>query len=240
MKTALKTFAGLAVGAFVFMLALIAPGTGSAEAYINYGTYKPVNYTKYTAYKYHKPAPTQPVPTQPAPTQPAPTQPAPTQPAPTQPAPTQPAPTPAPTQPAPQPTTPPATQPSNVSVADEQAMLDLINKERSAVGLKPLDYDAKLTELARLKAQDMITNKYFSHTSPTYGSPFDMMKNAGVTYRYAGENLAGAPDVNTAHKNLMNSPSHKANILKPEYTKVGIGVVSGGPYGKMFVQMFNG
>ncbi|CCO07398.1 Allergen V5/Tpx-1 family protein [Desulforamulus hydrothermalis Lam5 = DSM 18033] len=119
-------------------------------------------------------------------------------------------------------------------------MLNLINQERLAAGLQPLAYDAKLTELARLKAQDMIVNNYFSHTSPTYGTPFEMMKNAGVTYRYAGENLAGAPDVNTAHKNLMNSPSHKANILKPEYTKVGIGVVNGGPYGKMFVQMFNG
>ncbi|ABO49904.1 Allergen V5/Tpx-1 family protein [Desulforamulus reducens MI-1] len=128
----------------------------------------------------------------------------------------------------------------NVSVADEQAMLNLINKERAAAGLKPLAYDAKLTELARMKAQDMITNNYFSHTSPTYGSPFDMMKKFGVVYHYAGENLAGAADVNTAHVNLMNSPGHKANILKPEYTKVGIGVVKGGRYSKIFVQLFNG
>lgn len=219
MKAALKIFFGLAVSTFAFMFSL---GVGSAEAYTYYNNtaYNPVNYSKYTLYKYNYQQPVAPAPSQPT----------------TQPAPSQPSPQPAPSQPG----TQPATQPSNVSVADEQAMLNLINKERAAAGLQPLSYDAKLTELARLKAQDMITNNYFSHTSPTYGSPFDMMKKAGVTYRYAGENLAGAPDVNTAHKNLMNSPGHKANILKPEYTKVGIGVVNGGPYGKMFVQMFNG
>ena len=97
-----------------------------------------------------------------------------------------------------------------------------------------------LVKVARLKAQDMINKGYFSHTSPTYGSPFDMMKKYGVQYRYAGENLAGAPTVQSAHNNLMNSSGHRANILNASYTKVGIGVVSGGPYGKMFVQMFTG
>ncbi|WP_238457821.1 CAP domain-containing protein [Desulforamulus ferrireducens] len=160
-----------------------------------------------------------------------PTQPAqPTQP--TQPAPSQPTTT--------QPTTPTTTQPNNVSVSDEQAMIDLINQERKAAGLQPLSYDEALTEQARLKAQDMISNNYFGHTSPTYGTPFEQMKSAGISYRYAGENLAGAPDVNTAHQNLMNSPTHKANILKEEYTKVGVGVINGGPYGKMYVQMYNG
>jgi len=86
----------------------------------------------------------------------------------------------------------------------------------------------------------MIDKGYFSHNSPTYGSPFDMMKKYGVQYSYAGENLAGASTVSSAHTNLMNSSGHRANILKSNYTKVGIGVVSGGPYGKMFVQMFNG
>jgi len=67
-----------------------------------------------------------------------------------------------------------------------------------------------------------------------------MMKAAGVSYRYAGENLAGAPTVEMAHNSLMNSPGHRANILNANFTKIGIGVVSGGPYGKMFVQMFTG
>ncbi|MFZ5646564.1 MAG: CAP domain-containing protein [Bacillota bacterium] len=124
--------------------------------------------------------------------------------------------------------------------SDEQRMLDLVNAARAKEGLKPLEADLTLVKVARLKAQDMIDNNYFSHTSPTYGSPFDMIKAAGVTYRYAGENLAGAPTVDIAHTNLMNSPGHRANILNPNFTKVGIGVVSGGPYGKMFVQMFIG
>ncbi len=119
-------------------------------------------------------------------------------------------------------------------------MLNLINKERAAKGLKPLSMDSKLTQIARTKAKDMIDNNYFSHQSPTHDSPFDMMKKNGINYRHAGENLAGAPDVNTAHTNLMNSSGHRANILSDKYTKVGIGVVSGGPYGKMYAQEFNG
>ena len=122
--------------------------------------------------------------------------------------------------------------------ADEQKMLKLVNAERIKAGLKPLQTDIKLIRLARLKAQDMITKNYFAHTSPTYGSPFDMMKGAGVTYYYAGENLAGAPSVDIAHTNLMNSPGHRANILNANFNKIGLGVISGGPYGKMFVQMF--
>lgn len=84
----------------------------------------------------------------------------------------------------------------------------------------------------------MISNNYFSHTSPTYGSPFDMMKQFGVSYRTAGENLAGAGSVEAAHKNLMNSSGHRANILNGNYRAAGIGIVAGGPDGKMFVQLF--
>ncbi|PHJ38896.1 serine protease [Desulforamulus profundi] len=236
MKTALKLFSGLVLGAFAFVLALAAPGTGSAEAYVSYdntksnytnysnkyynlNSYKSTNttYQKYN-YGYNKTNTTNyraygynhQKPSYSKPSQPA--------------------------------YNPGRTsQPSGgVSSADEQAMLNLINKERAAKGLKPLSMDSKLTQIARAKAKDMIDNNYFSHQSPTYGSPFDMMKNNGITYRYAGENLAGAPDVNTAHTNLMNSSGHRANILSDKYTKVGIGVVSGGPYGKMYVQEFNG
>ena len=98
----------------------------------------------------------------------------------------------------------------------------------------------ELTRLARLKSQDMINLNYFAHQSPTYGSPFDMMKAAGVTYRYAGENLAGAPTVEQAHTGLMNSPGHRANILNPNFTHIGIGAITGGRYGMMFTQMFVG
>ena len=146
------------------------------------------------------------------------------------------------TQPQPTPQPQPQPQPAPVSGlnADEQKMLDLVNQERARAGLQSLTMDMNLVKLARMKGQDMIAGGYFAHNSPTYGSPFDMMKKYGVSYRYAGENLAGAPTVESAHTNLMNSPEHRANILNANYTKVGIGMVSGGPYGKMFVQMFIG
>lgn len=129
------------------------------------------------------------------------------------------------------------TSESNLNI-DEQNMLALVNQERAKAGLQSLQSDPELVKLARMKAQDMIDNNYFSHTSPTYGSPFDMMQVAGVRYHYAGENLAGASTVDIAHTSLMNSSGHRDNLLNANYNKAGIGVVSGGPYGKMFVQMF--
>lgn len=121
---------------------------------------------------------------------------------------------------------------------EEQEMVQLINKERAAAGLQPLQIDSKLVEIARMKSQDMITKNYFDHTSLTYGDPFTMLKNNGVSYGYAGENLAGNPSMENAHVDLMNSPGHRANILNPNYTHVGVGIVEGGAYGKMFTQLF--
>ncbi|ACV62704.1 SCP-like extracellular [Desulfofarcimen acetoxidans DSM 771] len=122
--------------------------------------------------------------------------------------------------------------------ADEQTMFNLVNKERVANGLKPLELDMRLVKTARLKSQDMVKLGYFDHQSPTYGSPFDMMKQFRISFSYAGENLAGSPDVNTAHVNLMNSPGHRENILRPEFTHIGIGVFDGSRYGKIFTQQF--
>ncbi|MBH0169831.1 MAG: CAP domain-containing protein [Bacillota bacterium] len=124
--------------------------------------------------------------------------------------------------------------------AQEKQMLNLVNQEREKQGLPALKADPELTKVARVKAKDMIDNNYFDHNSPTYGSPFDMMKKFGVEYNTAGENLAGNSSVDGAHTSLMNSQGHRENILKSEYTSVGIGVVDGGQYGKMFVQMFKG
>lgn len=121
---------------------------------------------------------------------------------------------------------------------DEQKMVDLVNSERLKAGLSPLKTDTNLVKLARMKSSDMINKNYFDHYSPTYGSPFDMMKSYGVSYKYAGENIAGAPNVERAHIALMNSPGHRRNILSSNYTHIGIGVVDGGPYGKMFTQLF--
>lgn len=121
---------------------------------------------------------------------------------------------------------------------DEQEMLNLVNKARAESNLPALEADMEVVKVARIKAQDMIDNNYFSHSSPTYGSPFDMLKSFSVHYTMAGENIAGNQTVTAAHDALMNSPGHKANILKPDYTHVGIGIIDGGPYGKMFTQMF--
>lgn len=123
---------------------------------------------------------------------------------------------------------------------DEQDMLDLLNREREANGLKPLEIDYRLERMARLYCQEMISYEFFSHTSPVSGKLLDRVVDSGVPdgWLIAGENLAGAPTTDLAFKGLMNSPAHKANMLEEEYTHVGIGVVDGGPYGKMFVQEF--
>ncbi|WLD94162.1 CAP domain-containing protein [Alkalihalobacillus sp. AL-G] len=143
-------------------------------------------------------------------------------------------------QPAEQPAPENNTEAGFTLTADEQQMVDLVNKARQQAGLAPLKVDPELTKVARLKAKDMIQNNYFSHNSPTYGSPFDMMNQFGIEYRTAGENIAGNSSVQGAHTSLMNSDGHRKNILGSQYTEVGIGIVDGGQYGKMFVQMFKG
>ena len=124
--------------------------------------------------------------------------------------------------------------------ADEQRMLDQVNAERTRVGANPLIPDIYLTKVARLKSLDMIQNKYFSHHSPRYGSPFDMMQKFNVTYRTAaGENLAYNSSVDAAHSALMNSTGHRANILNPNFTHIGLGIVRDGNL-HYITQMFIG
>ncbi len=124
--------------------------------------------------------------------------------------------------------------------ADEKEMLDLINKERAKVNAAPLQIDMRLVKSARAKSSDMIDNNYFSHTSPVYGGFSALIRQYAPDYSYTAENIAGAPRVETAHKNFMNSSGHRKNILNTNYTHVGIGIVDGGPYGKMFTQHFGG
>lgn len=125
-----------------------------------------------------------------------------------------------------------------VLTADEQLMVDMINQERSAAGLKPVKVDLRLAAIGRTKANDMKTNNYFSHTSPTYGSPWTMMQQVGITVRWAGENLSGNKSVAGAMASLMLSPGHKANILDPRFTHVGVGIAYGSAYGNLYVQEF--
>lgn len=123
----------------------------------------------------------------------------------------------------------------------EQQVVELVNQERAKAGLKPLTYDGQLSQVARLKSQDMRDKNYFSHTSPTYGSPFDMMKSYGISYRTAGENIAaGQATPAQVVQAWMNSPGHRANILNSQYTHIGVGYAQGGSYGHYWTQMFIG
>jgi len=128
----------------------------------------------------------------------------------------------------------------NVTIdpVSEEKMLILVNKERVKKGLEPVIAEASLRSLSRDYAKDMLARGYFSHYSPEGTSPFERMDNAGISYTAAGENLALAPDVELAMQGLMKSPGHRANILSPNYAKLGVGVIDGGIYGKMFVQEF--
>jgi len=120
----------------------------------------------------------------------------------------------------------------------EQRMLDLVNQERIAAGLKPLQADPELTEVARRHSADMFARGYFAHDTPEGASPFDRMHAAKVSFTTAGENLALAPTIPVAHSGLMNSPGHRANILRPDFGRVGIGVMDGGMRGLMISQEF--
>jgi len=120
----------------------------------------------------------------------------------------------------------------------EARMLDLVNQERQAAGLNPLAPDPELTEVARRHSADMFARGYFAHETPEGLSPFDRMRAANVRFTTAGENLALAPTIPVAHTGLMNSPGHRANILRREFGRVGIGVMDGGMRGLMVSQEF--
>ncbi|OES43831.1 CAP domain-containing protein [Domibacillus iocasae] len=120
--------------------------------------------------------------------------------------------------------------------AFEQEVAKLVNEERAKAGLKALELDTKLSEVARAKSQDMKDKGYFSHQSPTYGSPFDMMKQFGITYKAAGENIAkGQQTPEEVMKAWMNSDGHRKNILSANFTHIGVGYVDG-----HWTQMFIG
>lgn len=209
MKKKVVTFAMAAV----FTLSTLLPGVSHASWFLS---------------RYSQPS----QPTQPAP-QPVPT------PTP-DPAPT-PVPTPTPTPvPTPTPTPAPAPQPGPIALtAEEQQLLDLINQERTSRGLNPVQVHMGATEQARLKAKDIVTNRYWSHVSPTYGTAGQMLTRAGIRWTALQENLGKNRNVYFTHYMLMNSPSHRDAILNPIYTHVGLGVVPNTPYvGIMAVEIF--
>jgi uncharacterized YkwD family protein len=122
----------------------------------------------------------------------------------------------------------------------EKQVLTLTNQERSRNGLKPLDGDdGTLNRCAHVKSADMRDANYFSHNSPTYGSPFDMMRQFGVDYRQAAENIAaGQQTAEEVVKSWMESSGHRANILNPNYTHIGIGYAKGGSQNCYWTQQF--
>lgn len=122
--------------------------------------------------------------------------------------------------------------------SDEKEVFDLINKQRSNNGLKALEIDYEVQRVAKIKAQDMVNNNYFAHESPIYGSPFDMLKSFKISYKTAGENIAGNSSNSGAVNAWMNSSGHRANILNSNFTYTGIGVVNSPRYGKIYVQVF--
>ena len=120
----------------------------------------------------------------------------------------------------------------------EAEVIRLVNEIRQQNGLKPLTANWELSRVARYKSQDMLDNRYFSHTSPTYGSPFQMITAFGLSYRTAGENIAkGYPTPQAVVNGWMNSSGHRANILNASYKQIGVGYVSKGNY---WTQMFIG
>ena len=120
----------------------------------------------------------------------------------------------------------------------EKEVLDAVNEERAKHGLGKLTQDWELSRVARIKSQDMKDNNYFSHTSPTYGSPSDLLNSFGISWRFSGENIAkGFYDAESVLTAWMNSAGHRANILNPSFTKLGVGYNSKGGY---WVQEFVG
>lgn len=129
-------------------------------------------------------------------------------------------------------------QVSSSVAAFENEVIRLVNAERAKYGLNALQANWELSRVARYKSQDMADNHYFSHTSPTYGTPFQMMKAFGLSYRTAGENIAYGQRTPQAVVNAwMNSSGHRANILNASYTQIGVGFVADGYY---WTQMFIG
>lgn len=123
--------------------------------------------------------------------------------------------------------------------AIEKQVIELVNQERAKNGLKPLKANWELSRVARFKSNDMRDRNYFSHDSPTYGSPFTMIKAFGISYRAAGENIAaGQTTAWEVMQSWLKSPGHRQNVLNAGFTEIGVGYSSGGSYRTYWTQMF--
>ena len=139
------------------------------------------------------------------------------------------------------PSTTPEQKPSTDFSSYQQQVLDLVNAERAKRGISALTLDSSLSSVATKKSQDMVNKNYFDHTSPTYGSPFDMMKQFGISYRSAGENIAkGQKTPQEVVAAWMNSEGHRKNILNPNFTNLGVGIAKDSNKTTYWTQMFIG
>lgn len=128
---------------------------------------------------------------------------------------------------------------NTVSLTEEEnKTLELINKYREQNGLNELEPFLELQEVSKLKAEDIVENNYFSHTSPNLGTPFEMLEENGIDYIIAGENLAGNITPEKAVEAWINSPAHRDNILEEKFQYTGISVIESPIYGRVFVQLF--
>ena len=135
----------------------------------------------------------------------------------------------------------PEQKPSTDFSSYQQQVLDLVNAERTKRGISALTLDSNLSNVATKKSQDMVNKNYFDHTSPTYGSPFDMMKQFGISYRTAGENIAkGQKTPQEVVTAWMNSEGHRKNILNPNFTNLGVGIAKDSKGTTYWTQMFIG
>ena len=123
---------------------------------------------------------------------------------------------------------------------EENELLAMINLERTKNNLPELKIDEALQNVSKTKAQDLVKNNYFSHTSPTYGTPFEMLRDFNITYKTASENIAGNSNIKSAFEAWMNSESHKNNILSNEYNYTGLAIENSIAYGKIIVEFFIG
>ncbi len=124
------------------------------------------------------------------------------------------------------------------SDSDAGTIFNLANKAREENNMEMFEWDEKLNSIAQLKAEDMQKNAYFGHYSKNYGTPFAMLKKLGVSYKTASENVAGSISVQSAMASIMQSPSHRSNILNTRFNKMGVGIVDDADYGKIVVQIF--
>jgi len=123
---------------------------------------------------------------------------------------------------------------------EETQMISFINQERAKAGLNELVIDNSLVKLAKEKSMDMVSHNYFGHNSKQLGTIYDRLQREQIFYQSAAENLAGSGNVRKAEQYLFSSPTHRWNILNPGFTKVGVGIVHGGPFGAMITQLFLG